>query len=156
MQSRKKSNNDQPFTQAAQMILYRMETPARFIQFLTDAYSWLVERKSEEPNEMANSVFMLTRLINDLALPLISPDDKKIEAGFKNFLDCHGPAGYHDQLMILMECFGKYGCAGYPGETTWKFYSDGIATLFDLYVYFKREWDDDLERNGLESTYVNL
>jgi hypothetical protein len=140
MQSRKKSTNDQPFTQAAQMIIDRMKTPERFTEFLTHCIGWVSDLKTPEPNEISDTNFMVTTLINDLNVPLYPGATLDFEKGFDDLLDCFGPEGYHDHLGVVLEAFGKYANAGYPGEKTWSLYRDGIITLLDLYPLLKIGW----------------
>jgi hypothetical protein len=153
MQSRKKSTTDQPYAQAEKMILSRMKNPVRFTEFLTECVTWISERETAVPNEIANVTFLVTRLINDLNVPLYIGHKEVIEKGFNNFLDCYGPRGYHDELGVLMECFGKSADAGYPGLNHWQLFTDGIGVLMDLYPILMRQWEIDKENNpNLELT----
>lgn len=145
MQSRKESNNVQPYALAAKMIIDRMKTPARFTEFLTECITWISDLPEPKPHQLTNANFTVTRLINGLNVPLFSNDQEGFEKGFNGFLNDFGPEGYHDELGIILEAFGKHCVAGYPGDQTWEMYSDGLKTLLDLYPIFQLGWKVHLE-----------
>lgn len=133
---------------AVEILEKKMKTPEAFIDFITEALSWVHNYEVKTaPNEINGHHFSFILIMQKLAMPWLM--EKKVpEEGMHKLVDFFGAEGYDECVATLFAAYAmELKNCGHPSIEVSKEEMNGINTLIEighcLYEY-------DMERKQMK------
>jgi len=138
------------FLEGANILVKEFKTPAKFLDFLTEALSW-VQEEGVASNIVSDKTFFIRVVVKEVLQQWMIPGDvnKNVASGLKEVFSAVGDDGYNDDVALIIQGFGLSMKNGIYPEGATDDYLLAINTMLKigrcLSNYGREEREKDLK-----------